>query len=368
MLKKKKTKTKISTNLINDEKILDLSNDQDYSKLEEAGSIIRNGGLVIFPTETVYGLGTNGLDGEAVKKIFIAKGRKPDNPLILHICDIEMLGKIAKNISDVEFKLMNSFWPGPFTIILEKTDIVPSTVTGGLDTVAVRMPNNEIARNLIKYSEVPIAAPSANISGKPSGTALSDIYKELSYQVDYMIDGGNSLIGLESTVVRVIDGIPHILRPGKITPEEIKNVAGNVIIDSSVLGKIENNKKVLSPGMKYKHYATNAKCVLVYNKDISKTKNKIIELTNQCLKDSKKPLILCLDSELDYFKNQYRGKVNFICLGDSLESISQNLFSSLRKIDEFKPDLAIIQGVDSEGIGLAIMNRLLRACQYNLYS
>ena len=180
MLKKKKTKK----NLISDEKILDLSNDQDYSKLQKASDIIKNGGLVIFPTETVYGLGTNGLDEDAVKKIYIAKGRKPDNPLILHICDIEMLGKIAKNISDIEFKLMNSFWPGPFTIILEKTDIVPYTVTGGLDTVAVRMPNNEIARNLIKYSDVPIAAPSANISGKPSGTSLSDIYKELSYKYD----------------------------------------------------------------------------------------------------------------------------------------------------------------------------------------
>ena len=364
MLKKKKTKK----NLISDEKILDLSNDQDYSKLQKASDIIKNGGLVIFPTETVYGLGTNGLDEDAVKKIYIAKGRKPDNPLILHICDIEMLGKIAKNISDIEFKLMNSFWPGPFTIILEKTDIVPYTVTGGLDTVAVRMPNNEIARNLIKYSDVPIAAPSANISGKPSGTSLSDIYKELSYNVDYMIDGGSSQIGLESTVVRVINNIPHILRPGKVTPEEIKDVVGDVIIDSSILGKIDKNKKVLSPGMKYKHYAPNSECVLVYNNDISKTRSKIIELTEQCLKDSKKPVVLCLDSDLNYFKNHFRGTVNFICLGDSLESISQNLFSNLRKIDAFNPDLAVIQGISSEGIGLAIMNRLLRACQYHIYS
>ena len=204
---------------------LDLKNIKtfsEYSKLEEAGQVIRNGGLVLFPTETVYGLGANGLNSEAVKNIYVAKGRSSDNPLILHISDIEMLGKIAKDISDVEFKLMNAFWPGPFTIILNKTDVVPSVVAGGLDTVGVRMPNNEIAKNLIKYADVPIAAPSANISGRPSGTNVEDIDQELKDRVDYIIDGGECQIGVESTVVRVIDGIPHILRPGKITAEEIK--------------------------------------------------------------------------------------------------------------------------------------------------
>ena len=223
---------------------LDLKNIKafsEYSKLEEAGQVIRNGGLVLFPTETVYGLGANGLNSEAVKNIYVAKGRSSDNPLILHISDIEMLGKIAKDISDVEFKLMNAFWPGPFTIILNKTDAVPSVVAGGLDTVGIRMPSNEIAKNLIKYADVPIAAPSANISGRPSGTNVEDIDQELKDRVDYIIDGGECQIGVESTVVRVIDGIPHILRPGKITAEEIKEIAGSVIIDKHILGKLDVN-------------------------------------------------------------------------------------------------------------------------------
>lgn len=348
--------------------ILDMSDDSDYSNLQEAGKIIKNGGLVIFPTETVYGLGANGLDEEAVKKIYIAKGRKADNPLILHICDIEMLGQISTNISDIEFKLMNAFWPGPFTIILNKTSIVPDVVTGGLDTVAVRMPSNEIARNLIKYAGVPIAAPSANISGRPSGTNIKDIYQELSYNVDYIIDGGTSQIGLESTVVRVIDDIPHILRPGGITANQIKEVAGNVIIDKHILGKLEKDKKVLSPGMKYKHYSPNTKCVLVYNDNIKKTREKIIDVANECISNSKKPLIMCLDEDLDFFKNEFKGKVNFIPIGSSLDDISKNIFTNLRKVDNYNVDLVIIQGVKADGIGLAIMNRLLRACEYNLYS
>ena len=359
--KKKKSESSENNNF------LDLTNSQDYSVLQEAGNIIKHGGLVIFPTETVYGLGANGLDEDAVKKIYIAKGRKPDNPLILHICDIGMLGQIAKDISDIEFKLMNAFWPGPFTIILNKTDIVPSVVTGGLDTVAIRMPNNEIARHLIKYSEVPVAAPSANISGRPSGTNLQDIYKELSYQVDYMIDGGKCQIGLESTVVRVINGIPHILRPGKITADEIKEVAGNVIIDNHILGKLDKDKKVLSPGMKYKHYAPKTKCALVYNEDLSKTQQIMIQLANDCINKSQKPIIMCLDNSLDIFKNEFKGTVNFITMGNSLEIVSKNIFSNLRKVDNYNADLVIIQGVSSNGIGLAIMNRLLRACEYNLY-
>ena len=261
------------------EKYLDLreiTNINDYTKLKDAGNIIKNGGLVLFPTETVYGLGANGLDSEAVKKIYIAKERKSDNPLILHICDIQMLGQIAKNISDVEFNLMNAFWPGPFTIILNKTEDVPLTVSGSLNTVGVRMPSNEIARNLIKFAGVPIAAPSANISGRPSGTNIGDIFEELSDKVDYIIDGGDCNIGLESTIVRVIDGVPHILRPGKITAEDIKEIAGNVVIDEHVLGKLDSNKEVLSPGMKYKHYAPKTDCILVYDENNKKIQQIIL--------------------------------------------------------------------------------------------
>ena len=357
MIKKNKSKNRILLKF----------NGQNYDKLSLPGKIISEGGLVIFPTETVYGLGANGFDQKAVEKIFIAKGRKPDNPLILHINEISMLGMIAKDITDLEFKLMNEFWPGPFTIILNKTDNVPSVVTGGLDTVAVRMPDNEIAKNLIKYAGVPIAAPSANISGKPSGTNIKDIYKELLYKVDYIIDGGESPIGLESTVIRVVDGIPHILRPGKITPDEIKEVAGNVVIDKSILNKLDVNDKALSPGMKYKHYAPNTKCILVYNNDKEKTKARIAEFAKKSIEQKQKPLIMCLTNSLDYFKNTFRGTVNFVNMGDSLEDISKNLFSNLRKVDEYNSDLVIIEGIPSDGLGIAIMNRLLRACEFNIY-
>lgn len=351
------------------DKYLDLKqikNFSEYSKLEIAGQIIRDGGLVLFPTETVYGLGANGLDEQAVKKIYIAKGRNSDNPLILHISDIEMLGKIAKNITDTEFNLMNAFWPGPFTIILDKTDLVPSVVAGGLDTVGVRMPSNEIAKNLIKFATVPIAAPSANISGKPSGTNIEDIYQELGDKVDYIIDGGSCNIGLESTVVRVIDEIPHILRPGKITAEEIKKVAGDVIIDNHILGKLESDAKVMSPGMKYKHYAPNTKCVLVYNDDNSILLDKMRNLIDDCFSKGQKPLVMCLSNNVTFFEKIYQNKLETFDLGSSLEDMSKNIFTDLRKADNYNSDLIIIQGVTTKGLGLAIMNRLLRACNYNI--
>ncbi len=373
----------MDSNFIKDtDKYLDLRNTKkstEYSKLEIAGKIIQDGGLVLFPTETVYGLGANGLDEEAVKKIYIAKGRSSDNPLILHISDVEMLSKIATDISDIEFKLMNAFWPGPFTIILNKTDIVPSVVAGGLNTVGVRMPSGEIAQRLIRYAGVPIAAPSANISGKPSGTNIEDIYPELNEKVDYIIDGGESKIGVESTVVRVVDGIPHILRPGKITAEQIKEIAGNVVIDNHILGKFEPNAKVMSPGMKYKHYAPNTKCVLVYNEDNSIMRKKMQDIIEDCFKNSQRPLLMCLSEEAKYFKLKYSkdisknfnnnyimDNVEILDMGSSLEEMSKNIFTDLRKADSYNVDLIIIQGVSYKGLGLAIMNRLIRACNYNL--
>ena len=338
------------------EKYLDLRNDNDYTKIEESGEVIRKGGLVLFPTETVYGLGANGLDTKAVEKIYLAKGRKSDNPLILHIADFSMLPQIAQNVSELEKKLMKAFWPGPFTIILERTEIVPDIVTAGLDTVGIRMPSGEIARKLIEYSQVPIAAPSANISGRPSGTNVQDIYDELKDKVDFIIDGGETEVGLESTVVKVIDGVPHILRPGKITAEQIKEVAGNVEIDKHILNKTEAGQKILSPGMKYRHYAPNAKCILVYSKE----NDKLIEKIKEIATEYKNPLILSKTENLPKLK-----EFKTIDIGNSLEDISKNIFTILRKVDGYNPDIVIIQGVEKEGLGLAIMNRLIRACEYN---
>lgn len=338
------------------EKYLDLKQDNDYTKIKPASKIIKDGGLVLFPTETVYGIGANGLNEEAVKNIFIAKGRKQDNPLILHISNMEMLNKIAKNITELEYKLMEKFWPGPFTIILERKEIVPNVVTGGLDTVGIRMPSNKIAKWLIEYACAPIAAPSANISGRPSGTNVEDIFKELSNKVDYIIDGGQCEIGVESTVVRVIDGVPHILRPGKITEEQIKKVAGNVIVDKHILGDLENNEPVLSPGMKYKHYAPNAKCMLIY----SKVNEKMVDEINNLSKEYKNPLIVCHTNNVEKYNVQ-----NIIDMGQSLEEITKNIFKILRKVDSYNPDIVLIEGVGKEGLGLAIMNRLIRACEHN---
>lgn len=339
-------------------KYIDLKNTTDYSKLKEAAQIIRSGGLVLFPTETVYGLGANGLDDIAVKKIFKAKGRSADNPLILHISDTNMLKDIATNISEIEQKLMDAFWPGPFTIILNRKPIVPNSVTASLDTVGIRMPSNEIANKLISYSGVPIAAPSANISGRPSGTNISDIFDELSDRVDCIIDGGSTDVGLESTVVRVVDGIPTILRPGKVTPKDIKDVVGNVQIDKHIFTKLEEGEKVLSPGMKYKHYAPNSKCLLVYSDNNEALVNKINEISNSY----KTPLILSTSENVQYYKDKL-----VIDIGSkfNLDEIAKNIFTDLRKVDKFNPDIVIIEGVKQEGLGLAIMNRLIRACSHN---
>ena len=343
-------------------KYLDLRNEVNNSKIEEAAQIIKNGGLVVFPTETVYGIGANGLDTEAVEKIYIAKGRKQDNPLILHISNKEMLETIAENINSVETKLMEAFWPGPFTIILNKKSCVPDIVTGGLDTVGVRMPSGEIALKLIEACKTPIAAPSANVSGKPSGTAIEDIFEELKDKVDCIIDGGKTQVGIESTVVRVLDGVPTILRPGKITPEQIKEVAGCVKIDKHILEQtnVKQDEKVLSPGMKYKHYAPNAKCILVYSEDEKKMIEKIKELSANW----NKVAIICWKEHIEQYKEVTNLIINIGSRND-FDEISTNIFSALREVDKIMPDLVFIEGVKQEGIGLAIMNRLIRACGNN---
>lgn len=340
------------------EKYLDLKKTTDYSKLKVAGEIIKNGGLVLFPTETVYGLGANGLDENAVKKIYTAKGREQDNPLILHVSNFDMIPKIAKNISEIEYTLMKTFWPGPFTIILDRTDIVPDIVTAGLDTVGVRMPSGRIANKLISYAGVPIAAPSANVSGRPSGTNISDIFEELSDKVDYIVDGGECEVGLESTVIRVVDGVPNILRPGKISPEDIKKAVGTVKIDEHILKNIKTDEKVLSPGMKYRHYAPKADCILVYSED----NEKMIKEIQEIIPKYKNPLVISCNENAQYYEVK-----NKILYGskENLNEIAQNIFKDLRKVDSFNPDIVIIEGVKNDGIGLAIMNRLIRACEYH---
>lgn len=326
--------------------------------IHQASKVIQEGGIVLFPTETVYGIGANAFDDEAVKKIFMAKGRAQDNPLILHISDMDMLDDIACDISFMEYQLMDAFWPGPFTIILNKKKGIAKVATCGGDTVGVRMPSNKIAHDFIKQSGVPIAAPSANVSGKPSGTNIQDIIDELENRVDYVIDGGESDIGLESTVVRVIDDEVRILRPGKITKEDIEKVISHVSIDKNVMGKIGIDEKVLSPGMKYRHYAPKTPCKLIYSDDFQKMKDAICEIASK----EEKVLILAFTEDLVEFQ-QY----TCIDIGSKnhLDEVSHGLFSLLRKIDDYDASLAIIEGLPLEGLGLAIMNRLIRACSHD---
>lgn len=336
-------------------KYIDLKNDNDYNKIKPAAESIRNGKLVLFPTETVYGIGANALDENAVKDIFIAKGRAQDNPLIVHIANIEKLDDLVQNVGEIELKLMKTFWPGPLTIVLEKKPIIPNVITGGLDTVAIRMPSNEIARKLIEYSGCPIAAPSANVSGKPSGTLVEDIIEELDGKVDYIIDSGKVDIGVESTVVRVVDGKVHILRPGKITPEDIQKLGLEVFIEKQILGEYKKDEKVMSPGIKYKHYAPTTKCLLVYSEDEEKLINKINENIQE-----KKAVVICKSKNMDKYNAEYK-----LDMGNSLEEITTNIFTLLRKADKYNAEIIAIEGVQKDGLGLAIMNRLLRACSHN---
>ena len=336
-------------------KYIDLKNSNEYEKIKPAAESIKQGKLVLFPTETVYGIGANALDEKAVKDIFIAKGRAQDNPLIVHIANIEMLENLVQKVGEIEQKLMKTFWPGPFTIVLEKKTIIPDVITGGLNTVAIRMPSNVIARKLIEYSNLPIAAPSANVSGKPSGTLVEDIIDELDGKVDYIIDSGKVDIGVESTVVRVVDGIVHILRPGKITPEDIKALGIEVFVEKQILGEYKKDEKVMSPGIKYKHYAPTTKCLLIY----SQNEEELVQIINENVK-GKSAVVICKTKNIEKYNAEYK-----LDMGETLEEITKNIFTLLRKADKYNAEIIAIEGVSKEGLGLAIMNRLLRACSHN---
>ena len=332
--------------MINMKVINDIEEYKDILKKE-----IDNNNLVIFPTETVYGIGANATNSKAVDDIFIAKGRANDNPLIVHLGSKDDITNYAYISNDTERKLIDAFMPGPFTIILKKKDIIPGNVSAGLDTVGIRIPSNKIASTILKSSKIPVAAPSANISGKPSGTNIKDIINEFDNKVDYIIDGGNTDIGLESTVVKVIDNVPVILRPGFITKDDLLEVIGAVKVDDNLFKKVTG--PVESPGMKYKHYAPSSNCELIYIKEIDErvkyfkdhSDNDTVIIGSSLLKD-----IPCK---------------KYLYYGDTLEEISHNIFSLLRLADTYKPNLILIEGVSKDGLGLAIMNRLIRASSYN---
>ncbi len=340
-------------------KVLNGKND-----INEAIEYIKNGKLVIFPTETVYGIGANVFDEEAVSSIFKMKGRKQDNPLIVHISDLNMLNDLVEEVGEIEQNLINEFWPGPLTIIFPKTNLIPDIVTCGLDTVGIRMPSNEIANKLIKQSELPIAAPSANISGKPSGTCIEDIKNEFINEDIIMIDGGDSKIGLESTVIKVENNQIIILRPGYITERDLSNY-GKVKISPNILKeKFEEIQKVESPGMKYKHYAPNCRCELVLGENDNEIRKKILDEIGHGVEENNEAKIVVL-----YKYNEPDIKINdvrYICMGKDDEEISKNIYHLLRNLDKINPDIVYIESVEKTGLGIAIFNRLIRACEYNI--
>ena len=320
-------------------------------ELDEVNKCLKSGGLVIFPTETVYGLGADATNSEAVDNIFIAKGRANDNPLIVHLDNKNNINKYAIIENEIERKLIDNFMPGPFTLILKKKDNIPNNVSANLDTVGIRIPSNKIANTILYTSGIPIAAPSANVSGKPSGTDIYDIVDEFNNKVDYIIDGGNTDIGLESTVVKVIDNIPTILRPGFITKEDIIDAVGIVKVDDNIFKKVEG--PVLSPGMKYRHYAPSNECKLIYIKDEQERIKYFKELTND------NAVIIGSSILKDIPCKKY------LYYGDKLTEISHNIFKLLREADTYNPSIILIEGVSKDGLGLAIMNRLIRASSYN---
>lgn len=336
-------------------KYINFKKEYNEEEIKLVAEEIKTGNLVIFPTETVYGIGANAFNEEACKNIFKAKGRANDNPLIVHVNNEEMIKLVAKEPNELENRLIKAFCPGPFTIILKAKNSIPNIVTAGLDTVGIRMPSNKIANKLIEYANLPIAAPSANASGKPSGTKIEDIKKEFEGKVSVIIDTGMVDIGLESTVVKVIGNKVRILRPGKITKEDIEKLGIEVEIDKNILGKYNSNEKVLSPGMKYKHYAPNTKCVMIYSENEIKMVNKI----NEFIK-GKEALIVCRDCNYNKYNTNYKIK-----MGNSLNEIAHNIFSILREVDKYNVDIVVIEGMEKEGLGLALNNRLLRACEYN---
>ena len=302
---------------------------KDIKFIEEAGAIIRDGGIVAFPTETVYGLGANALDEEAVKKIFIAKGRPQDNPLIVHVCS-KNISELVKEVPEVAQRMIDKFWPGPLTIILEKNDIIPNMTSANLNTVGIRMPSSEIALKLIELSKRPIAAPSANISGRPSPTEVERCIEDLNGKVDYIIGGESSDIGVESTIIDCTVNPPLVLRPGGITLEMLKEIDSNIEIDSALKSKPTENFKPKAPGMKYRHYAPKAHLKIIKGKN-EKTIEIINEILENYIEKGNDVAILTTDENLNKFNS---GKVISLGSENNLNEIAKNLFETIRKCDD----------------------------------
>lgn len=332
--------------------------ENNIENIKKASQILKNGGLVGIPTETVYGLAADALNGKAVAKIFEAKGRPMDNPLIVHIADFSEIEKynLVSEIPQSAYKLAQMFWPGPLTMIMKKSDIIPDEVSAGLSTVAIRLPAHKVAQSIIHNAQTPLAAPSANLSGSPSPTTAQHVMNDLSGKIDAVLDGGSSEVGVESTVITLVGDVPRVLRPGGITVEQLRSVLGNVEVDDAVIHQLKEGQTVSSPGMKYKHYSPKADVVLLKGDD-----DAFIDYVNS--KACEGVSALCCDEDVPLLK------VKAYSLGRRNDYIihAQRLFDLLRKIDDDGVSQIVYSRLPSiDGVGLALYNRLVRAAGFEV--
>lgn len=326
---------------------------EEKKDIERAADILKNGGLVAIPTETVYGLAANALNPDAVKKIFEAKGRPQDNPLIVHVSSLEEIPPLVKKVDPRMLALAEKFWPGPLTVISERSEIVPDAVTAGLSTVAVRMPSDPCARAVIKASRLPLAAPSANASGKPSPTCSEHVLADLDGKIDAVIDGGHCSVGVESTVVTLATDPPTLLRPGGITLEQLEEVLGEVSVSSAVFEKLKDGEKPQSPGMKYKHYAPAAEVTIIKGEFEKYKKFLLAQKDTVCA--------VCFEGEGENFE-----KAIEYGTADSPDTQAHNIFDALRQVDAAGCARAFVRCPTASGVGLAVYNRLLRSAAFRV--
>ena len=329
---------------------------QAVDTAEIAANIIQNGGLVAIPTETVYGLAANGLDEAAVAKIFIAKGRPQDNPLILHIADAAQMDALCHSIPESAYRLAAKFWPGPLTLVLPARDCVPKCTTGGLSTVAVRCPDNAITREIIRLAGVPVAAPSANISGKPSTTTAQHVLHDHDGRIEAIVDGGPCRVGVESTIVDLTEERPRLLRPGGITPEQLLEVLGDLVVDKAVTAQIDKDAVVKAPGMKYRHYAPDCQVIIVSGSRDAAAKYIHAQFTEG-------DRVLCFEEELPLYE-----ACNPLAYGREadVETLSAGLFSALRILDESGANRVFARCPVGGGVAYAVQNRLKKAAGFHI--
>lgn len=326
--------------------------EDSQKSITTAAQILVDGGVVAIPTETVYGLAASALNSDAIKSVFSAKGRPQDNPLIVHIDSIEMLEKVAKNIPEEAYICAERFWPGPLTMVLDSKGYVCKEVSAGLDTVAVRMPAEKTARAIIAKAGIPLAAPSANISGSPSPTTAQHVLDDLDGKIDAVVMGENSQVGVESTVISVDKTGARLLRPGAVTVEQLKEIFSDIIIDKAILSEPEQEEKVASPGMKYKHYAPKTQLFLIEGSSEA--------YCNYVNYDT--CVAVCFEEDA----KQIKGKVFVYGQESDPDSMAHRLFSILRQLDEKKIEKAYVHAPEKSGVGLAVYNRLIRACGFRV--